>query len=448
MSKTKKARKQTKEELENIQFIKEWFESYRLTNERIKNIEYFQNEKSETFPVFETKIDFGSFKQIVQYYPHILLDFNCFDFQFKIQNIKENPRIYDIFNVLNINDFAKYYYQNCNNKDMISKALEKIMKCTDTYYFDLEKITNDSFLQSQIGSNISADKAMILQDESDDEDNYVFTSPFFFDIGNENTKSTLKDLQKRFDKNKPLSLYEKRKLEYLKSGNSLKEIDTDVKGKKTINSYKRKFNIIVDIGLLVFFLALLFGLKAIIFKGGEVLPAIYIIGKLKLEFPVGIIGAAIVDTIAFSLIIKSLFKEKIIKAVLPKEYSDLPINNEKKEKFSLLKKCVLTVFMLAISVLISNMALDNVAYYTDHIRVFEAMSVVDVKYKDLEIYKVNEPVESEGEQYENGYAYAYKGHVYELGEVNPDGKAQKHINQIAKDYSKNVKTVKTVEDIK
>lgn len=126
-------------------------------------------------------------------------------------------------------------------------------------------------------------------------------------------------------------------------------------------------------------------------------------------------------------------------------------NDERKRRYGKNHKkycAFLAVMLFAFSVFNFISSIDGIGYYNDYVK-FNNSSVcfktVDVKYEDLSIYKVHY---DDKKPVENAYVIADgKGNYYNYGEIEPDGKIQQKLNEIAEKYHKEFIDAESIDDI-
>lgn len=204
-------------------------------------------------------------------------------------------------------------------------------------------------------------------------------------------------------------------------------------------------------------MALVFGLRAILFRGTVIAEYILQIGSLQLPGAtmkcvlLGLISALGVYSFAKSLLGTALMKRfypenKKARAYYAKE------NETPRTGAQVAEAVVGLVVMVLLSVYA---ATDNFGVGADYVRYCPddaLFQVVQVENRDLQVYKVAGTLDDDNGQFEavdNGYAITDgRGHPYYVGDLTPGGDMEQKLLSIAEENGHPVKAVKTVEDIK
>ncbi|MDE6723447.1 MAG: hypothetical protein K2J55_04545, partial [Eubacterium sp.] len=270
-----KERKKTDDEIKIVDNFKKYVEQYAAKTNYVNSVSFYEQSTKDNFRVVAT-LDCGSFQQRIIYYSMFFFEDSFIDVEFSFENSEYSYMFYDIFNLFEIDDFNLYYYGGAEAEEEIEKAVKEIFEATENHLYYLEKAGSDTYL-SDLEKNYEADmdNSWSSTDWRDDEKDIddVFFPPLnhplmSFADGKMNEKA-IKKLKKKGEKGKLDTIYEKRLLKYIESGNRVerKNIADNEAFEKL---YSRK---ILTTNLLIFLITfvLLFMAScvchAVIFKG-------------------------------------------------------------------------------------------------------------------------------------------------------------------------------------
>jgi hypothetical protein len=238
----------------------------------------------------------------------------------------------------------------------------------------------------------------------------------------------------------------------MEKGNEI--VDLNATEKKSFEKGFSKSNFMVKVIIVVVTAIvsaiLIFAVKSIVFAGAYV-PVAHI-GNIPIYSSVAEwIGAAILLSGAnFILFGKKLFvklngNDERSSQRYDKEYSK---EYPKKKKTKIIT-AVMCLLLGAVAILIGSF--DNIGFYDDYVKFSDdvSFSLCQVSYDDLTIYKeLGYYDDEEYYTYDNAYLFSdNNGHLYDLEEVNPDGETQEYIDNIIKNYNKEVIEIESSEDL-
>ena len=462
MAKKEKARKKTDDEIRVIEFIKNYLNKYSAKSNLIRNID-FKEQTNDGFLRFIASIDYGNFEQRIVYYPNMLFKEHFVDVEFSIGETDNIYTFYDIFNLFDISDFNLYFYSDFLCEDDVKKALDEIMSATEKYFSDIERAQTSAYLP-QLEKNYETDMNNAYGgDDWKEDEPFGFVLPFnhpYYPIA-ENSIKTLKKLQKRNAKNKLDTIYEKRLLKYLESGNAVREKKQAEKTEfeKLYKKKKMQTNLLLFAATAAVVCVLCLGIHAVIYAGAETFKTQYEIFGVLTTLPVfkiilGFLAALVIDvgiTVPF-------FGEKLILASMPENYRKKTVGKyeiDRKDFFGddgpVTQVIGTVMFVVIAALLIYSLSSAGIGYYEDSVKFSKlaSLDIVTIPYEEIEIYKLEGYYEDDEEfaSYENAYAIADGDQYYSYGEILPNGQTQTKLEEIAEKYNKDIKEIKSIEEL-
>jgi hypothetical protein len=397
------------------------------------------------------------------------LDANYIDFRIEYAGCEYLFSIYDIFNLFDIKDFGKYYFEDCNTEQEIKYALDKLTAVIEKYRFDIEKAGESEYFE-KLKSNFEADWTAVCGEDwkeeiDDDDDNFDMIHPSFTLVEIE-PKKLYKELSKRANKNKLETLYEKRLYEYLSSGGNTDDIvDEKEKYDKEFSKQVRRSNgVLCLIAIAVSIVVVFVGRQALF--GGALIPNnVFTLFGHDFSLASDVIGGIIVSSVLLSYVFIDLFGKKMFvrmskdnsaRASQKYDVIDIEENKGKKPKKILKRIGAIASIFAAICVMLFVIC-DNIGLYDTYAKYLSENTFVfcKVDYENIKIYSAQGYYNGDSDdedayvEYEYvGYIFADdKGNYYDAEEISPNSKAYAKINQIIDDYNIEVETVKSIEDI-
>lgn len=456
----KKERKKTVEEIQIIDCFKKYVEAYAAKANYVHSVSIYEQSAKENFRVVAT-LDCGLFQQRIIYYSMFSFEANFVDTEFSFEDSEYSFMLYDIFNLFDIEDFDLYYYSGVETAEETENAVKNIFEATENYIYYLEKAASSDYLPNLI-KNYETDMDNSWGDydwrEEEKDIDDVFFAPInhpsmSFADGNITEKAITK-LKKKHEKGKLDTIYEKRLLKYIEAGN--KVVRKNVSDKEEFEKlYVRKY-ILMDLMLFVasflFCIAVYFIVHAFMFNGAVQ----YSDFENTSLFSYDNITALILATIALTIEIRILFGKKIISVIMPKDTKkrvEDRYRKDDKDRYGKLAKPLKIIVAIIIPLfiyMISLISFYDVGYYDDYVRYnITFFEVVDVKYEDLEIYKIKGYFD-DGEFVLNENAYAISdgnGNYYDYDEIEQNGQTEKKLKEIAKQYNKEIVEIETIMDL-
>ena len=214
--------------------------------------------------------------------------------------------LYDVFNVLEIEDFNQYYHSGFSTTGEVPGLVRELLEAVHKYDYDLRRATEPQLL-AQMKANRLADMKAVRgkhfdPNDPDGEDQEILgilpTHPMVTAVSGEtDSAKLLRHLEKAEAKGRLDTLYERRLLDYMRRGNTV--VDQTEQAKQDFErQYKRcarKVNGIIAIVGLIVAMVLVFGLRALLFRGTRLVEYTLPIGGLE-------IGVGTAKCVLFGLI--------------------------------------------------------------------------------------------------------------------------------------------------
>jgi uncharacterized membrane protein len=370
--------------------------------------------------------------------------------------------LYDVFNVLEIEDFNQYYHSGFSTTGEVPGLVRELLEAVHKYDYDLRRAAEPQLL-AQMKANRLADMKAVRgkhfdPSDPDGEDQEILgvlpTHPMITAVaGATDSAKLLRHLEKAEAKGRLDTLYERRLLDYMRRGNTV--VDQTEQAKQDFErQYKRcarKVNGMIAVVGLIVAMVLVFGLRALLFRGTRLV-------EYTLEISVSTakcILFGLISAIGMFSTGKVLLGTPLMKRFYPKDEKSRAYYARENESARTGKQVAEAVIGVLLMVLLSVYAATNnfgiggeyVRYSPDG----SLFQVVQVENRNLQVYRVEGETDEDGAfaPVENGYAISDgKDHSYYVGELVPGGPTEKKLLAIAEKNGHPVKAVKTVEDIK
>lgn len=311
----KKERKKTIDEIRIIDCFKKYVETYAAKTNYVQSVSFYEQSNKGDFRIVST-LDCGSFQQRIIYYSMFFLENSFIDVEFSFENSEYSYMFYDIFNLFDIEDFNLYYYGGAEAEEDIEKAVGNIFEATENYLYYLEKAGSEAYLSDLI-KNYEADMDTSCGDndwreEEKDIDDLFFppiNHPLMSFADGKLDEKAIKKLKKKNEKGKLDTIYEKRLLKYIESGNKIER--KNIADKEEFEKlYGRKYilmDLVIFAASFLFFTAVYFIVHSIMFQGAVRYSDF---GNTSL-FSYDNITTLILATIALTIEINILFGKKL-----------------------------------------------------------------------------------------------------------------------------------------
>lgn len=468
MAKKNKHFKLDQNQRSNVDNFRSYFDTFALdASNSARYVDFGITDTKENYRI-TAFVDYGKFKIEYFYYPSMyFLGNNFIDFRIVYDNCDYKFSIYDIFNLFDIKDFSKYYYEACYTKEEIFIVLDKLTAVVEKYKFDIEKAADSAYFETLVNNFENDWRRSYGSDEEDDDWKEEFNEDFFLDAIHPSftvTDTKIEKLKKRLEKqnakNKLDTLYEKRLLDYLNSGYSIELSD-----EKTEYDKKFRKNFLLSIYVLYIICVavvavIILAARYIIFKDSIIVYDTYTFFGNDIYVPVRLLVGIIVSGLFFSIAASDIFGKKMY-TLLTKDNSertkqrfDAAMNDKLYGKMSgktlshlgAIVTCILAVGCMAYTIG------DNVAFADDYVK-YPTLTqgfFCTVAYDDLTIYNVETYWADDEEDYVkyDNPAYAFsnsKGDYYDAGEILPDSKAGKLLAQKIEEHNIKVENIKSIE---
>ena len=452
MAKLQKTRKKTADEIRFIKCIQDHLNQYYAKSNLIKNIEYSENSLGD-FLCFIAKLDYGSFTQMIEYCPTKEFKQNYIDVNFFFKNSENIYTFYDIFNLFDIDDFNLYYYEDVLSVGDVENALNEILNATDAYFHYFVKAQTPEYLP-QLEKNYREDMCNAYgsedwKEEKDEEWFAPINHPINTFADGQITPKMIEELKELDAEDGLATIYERRLLKYLESNPDFTR--KNLLDKENFEKlYKRAFIKTLGIAFIipmVAVFALTYLIHALVFRDA-VIPE----SQVKISF-------CMIAAVMFAIIIMVSLGKMLVAKDMPEEMRERAKaeyirsqnkyqSTKKPNKFLMAAACVILAFFATI-LFFGN--LSDVGYYENGVKILSFPNELrEVPYEELEICKVQGYYDKNNEfrTNENSFALLYNGDEYFLlDDIKPDGEAQKKLEEIAEKYGKEIKEIKTIDEL-
>lgn len=422
--------------------------------------EYYNNKNFFVYDDYAV-IDYGDFELFISYVQNENID--VIDYKLKFSNSEIYFNFYEIFNVFDIDDFDLYTFFGDFDKEALYEIIKKADDTVTKYYSKLKIVADEPNLLHELENDVidcfNAEYGYF--DDNDKEDleykeelynDAISLYGFSEEIQGYATVYERKNLHKRLkacNKNNLLNLYEKRLLKFLDNGGELP--NTKIRNDSLFSGYLLKGISVVSMIVCAIIIILYFVINKIIYNGAEVY---FEENHIRDSILFGVISIFFICTFVFLLLGKS-----VLSLFTPKEDRNWfkrkflwEFNLVNKSKWNKVASIIAIIFCILIGLLFYSFLFDNVGYYDDYVRfgVTNSFTIVDIQYEDLKIYKVlNSDVTCGHKKYGNVYAISDENgkNYYEFGEIDPNGKTQKKLNEIAEQYNIEIIVIESINDL-
>ncbi|MCH5321399.1 MAG: YIP1 family protein [Eubacterium sp.] len=431
----------------------DYFNEYFANHREIKNISFYTMSDDLGYSVI---LEYENFTQYVNYF------FDYFSAEKSVVNscfkFNLNGEFFcnfdDVLDMIDSDDLSFYTYSNCFDDTAVLSAISEIMSATEKYIQKLNDIAHSDLLKKKyIKDNFDEDEPFDKIEEVIDI-TYVCYYKIFLATSeslDDYYKKLKKDLAKKYRKNTLETLYEKRAYRVLNNLTKadIKKLDKELE-KSDKASKKDKFLMYLPVIVIAVIFAVIF---AII--GYRIDKNIYAdcIGRNSYlsVFAFGFVGVWI------SLIVSLLLPDSIYKFIVKKDKYDSfkrMVNSESILGSTIYKVLVcflLIIACLAIAVFFTFIFCFNGVAFKENSIVyreygFSQMETYSFENTEIAILEGSYS-DSEYREYEDT-AYAFKlGDEWVNYGVPTDDETTELIESNIKNYNKQVKTVKSIEDL-
>lgn len=371
------------------------------------------------------------------------------DFKIHFDGSRYDFSIYDVFNYFDIADFDLYFYSDCFSKFSIDFAVNNIFSVCVKYIMSIENIAADENAVNALQRQLEADLNASFGDDDlwkTDDDELRISQDFLLPINYGSSKKALNTLKKYERKNGLETLYEKRLLKYLESGNEV-HYTPEAKKKSDKGIYNlAKLKTMLVIAPLSAFIAfgMVFGIRSALYSGGYVFENT---AKIVFNSFAAAAGMCYFLWCVFGKILIVKFsgdgKDKLVLEQFDKWFYE---RFDDKIKVGRAFFCVVA---LALSGICTLTAVEDIAFFDDGVKYIAdyGAAVCTVKYEDLKIYRLEGYYSKGYYDYDNGYAVSNGDRFYELGNLEKGSEAESRLLAIAKKYNIEISEIKTVQDL-
>lgn len=206
----------TKQEQINFDIVRDYIDSYISQSRYAKSVEFLQSDDEEENNYLEAIINCGGYYATITYKTwsfgqgnlYMNICFSGCDYRFKI---------YDIFNLYNIEDFNIYDFDNCIEKKSITDALDKLTALIEKYSVDIRNADNNRSI-AKLMKNRKHDIEVLFHGNAEESD--LVNGDFSY-VAKYHRMSKDKAISKLKAKSNRITVYEKRLLDYLSRGNEI-----------------------------------------------------------------------------------------------------------------------------------------------------------------------------------------------------------------------------------
>lgn len=374
--------------------------------------------------------------------------------------------LYDVFNVLEIEDFNQYYHSGFSATGEVPGLVRELLEAVHKYDYDLRRVADPQLL-AQMKANRLADMKAVRgkhfdPDDPDGEDQEILgilpTHPMVTAVsGATDSAKLLRHLEKAEAKGRLDTLYERRLLAYMRRGNTV--VDQTEQAKQDFErQYKRcarKVNGLLLGVSLVLVMGAVFGLRGFLFRGTQLVDDMLSVGALQMSAgTLKCMALGMVSAIGMFSAGKVLLGSMLMKCFYPKDEKIRAYyarENESARTGMQLAEAVVGILLMVLLTVYA--AANNFGIGAECVRYSpdgSLFQVVQTENRDLRIYKVEGETDEDGTftPVENGYAISDgKDHSYYVGALVPGGPTEKKLLAIAEKNGQTVQTVRTEKDI-
>lgn len=435
---------------------------------RTVSFEKYTDEELDCDVRFDSVLDCGNFNLSIVCFSESLIPGVSVDAEIKFNNSNYTYTFYDIFNLFDIDDFELYYYDDLETPHEFNDAVKNIMDAADKYYKYIDKAQTAEYLPL-LAQNYETDMTAVYDDDSwkgEEKDLFLreLNHPMYSCADGEITSKLHKKLKKKNDKDELDTLYEKRLLKYLESGNTVKRkgISEKTSFEKLYSRKSRQILLIVFIASMAVALALICVVNMIVFKNAEFFAVkSFFLNTIK-AFPFNILLDSAFYAFFVTVAVWFVFGLNLILKHMPDNMKNRAENKYRKEaginkgriKYPELHRLILSVLSIAFVIAAFIVSFDNIGFYDDRVKFSshdEFFEMIDVQCDELNIYSVQYDYIGRHNRYqpvENAYIITdSNGNYYNFGEISPNGKTQVKLNEISEKYNKEFIEVESIDYI-
>lgn len=430
---------------ENFEFIKAYVKKQTVLKSFIDSVNFVQkqNEGIKDAYVLECVLECRYFYSVIIYDADT--ESGSFDVEFMFENCEHRFAIYDIFNLFDIQDFKTYLHTDCIDKGTIKSAIDNLLDLIEKYSYDLKKAGEEDNL-----------KALCKMYEDDKSDNQSMKLSYLIRRAKleDKLQSTKSDkarerLIRQLEKDEVkgvINTYDRRYLKYLKAGYEIED-DEDVSQEyeKTYRKCSLKIYALMALGSVALVLLICVLTYLIAFDGGFVPVNKFNFITLIISIP--FLWMFLCKTIGEKLILK-ITPENLHSYIKIKFDENYKISSKKWKKVDKFFTRVGSVFVF---ILFISMALSNIGFCDDFIKVYYAPGITDtVEYENATVYKIEnyyDDVEEQYAPYENVcYAVGYENEYYFIGSVK-SAKTLDKLNSIFNEHNLKIELIENADKL-
>ena len=431
-------------QVKNVELIKRLVGEYVNNSRYARFIEFVESDDAERNSYFEIIFDCGGYFATVtyKYFAHtegeiyLTIAFNGCHYRFTL---------YDIFNLLDINDFNLYSFKNCIEEKGITKAFDAVTSVIEKYTIDIRKCNTPANI-AKLMKNRVHDVDVLCSYDADDDD-YINGNFDYVRKYSKLSKQKAIDLLNSKKNCGSITIYESRLLNYLNLGNDIQLKTKGIEFKKArtiVYSAISPFAIAFGIALYFFIERYLFG-DNIVKTYPSGLYDRFFLPDYILNIILSILSLffALVRIIGRPIVKKITFEKEIARAKF-----------EEKNGFrGIIAKVLVPVISLALAIVVSFAANSDCVVFGEDSIIVPPPNGFSEKYDNINVYLLDHFSDDSNGQVcfstdSTAYIIEHNGKFYAVPIMNTGEIEERQFTAQLKEHNITVTKVNTAKDIK
>lgn len=431
-------------QIKNVELIKRLVGEYVNNSRYARFIEFVESDDSEKNSYLEVIFDCGGYFATLtyKYFAHtegniyLTIAFNGCRYRFTL---------YDIFNLLDIDDFNLYSFNNCIEEKGIAKAFDAVNSAIEKYTVDIRKCNTPANI-AKLMKNRVHDVDVLCSYDADDDD-YINGNFDYVRKYSKLSKQKAIDLLNSKKNCGNITIYESRLLNYLNLGNDIQS--------KTKGLEFKKARVIVYSAIspfaIAFGIALYFFIEWYLF--GDNIEKTYPSGLYDRFFlPDYILNIILSILLIFFALVRFLGRPIVKKITFEKEIARTKF--EEKSGFrGIIGKVFVPVISLVLAIVVSFVANTDCVVFGEDSIIVPPPNGFSEKYDNINVYLLDHfSDDSNGQVYfstdSTAYIIEHNGKFYDVPIMNTGEIEERQFTAQLKEHNITVTKVNTANDIK